>query len=151
MVTTVDTRSQRGMTLIEVMVALIVASIGLLGTLALMGTIVRGGDYSRRVTEASVLLQYKLEEYTIKPYLNLPGDGTLCSPAGTVLPDADTVNALAQSPAGLQPGQAYTRTTYVCTFTDATGTRRRVTTTVSWTDNFNRPHSITASRERVPI
>src|SRR5262249_29829343 len=54
--------SERGMSLIEVMVALIVSAIGLFGALALIGTLLKGGDFSRRMTEASVLGQYKLEE-----------------------------------------------------------------------------------------
>src|ERR1051325_7593945 len=112
MVSTTKERDQRGMTLVEVMVALIVASIGLLGTLALMGTIVRGGDYSRRITEGSVLLQYKLEEDTIIPYASLQADASTCASTATSGVATETLNALGVASTGLPPGQSYTRLTY---------------------------------------
>ena len=50
-------RAARGLTLIEVMVALLVTTIALLGALATVGITVRGANFSRNATEASMLVQ----------------------------------------------------------------------------------------------
>jgi len=54
--------TQRGMTLVEILVALVVATIGLLGTLALLGSLFAGSIFARSVTEAMTLAQAKVEE-----------------------------------------------------------------------------------------
>ena len=69
------------MTLIEVMVALLVTTIALLGALATVGITVRGAAFSRSATEASVLVQSKLEQWVSLPAANVttssPADGTI--------------------------------------------------------------------------
>src|SRR5262249_12563229 len=67
----------RGMTLIEVMVALGLASVGMLGALAMVGASMRGGSFSRNMTEASVLVQSKLESELLRTGV------TQSSPQGT--------------------------------------------------------------------
>ena len=150
--------NQRGMSLIEVMVALLVSAIGLFGTLALLGTILKGGDFSRRLTEASVLAQYKLEELEVMqpPF---PADNPNCptptSPTLIPLPTVTTQDATPVNPLG-QPippgtGMPYTRWWAWCTSIDGLG-RRVVYVTVQWNDSITavtqRPHQVVVRRER---
>ena len=51
-----------GFTLIEVLVAMVILSIGLLGTAALITGIIRGNQVSNRVTTATTLAQDKMED-----------------------------------------------------------------------------------------
>ncbi|HEX9103026.1 MAG TPA: prepilin-type N-terminal cleavage/methylation domain-containing protein [Polyangia bacterium] len=130
-------RRARGLTLIEVMVALLVTTIALLGALATVGITVRGANFSRNATEASVLVQSKLESL-----VSLPA-GTSGGALPTVTPElpmdangnSGTANAM------------YTRTT---TWTQTT-TQRKVTVDVSWPDPIapadpTKAHHVIASR-----
>jgi len=51
-----------GFTLIEVLVAMVILSVGLLGTAALITGIINGNKVSNRITTATVLAQDKMEE-----------------------------------------------------------------------------------------
>ena len=55
-------RRVAGMTLVEVLIALLVTTVGLLGALAMIGTIVRGSVMSRQMTEANLLAQSVIEQ-----------------------------------------------------------------------------------------
>ncbi|MEA1900080.1 MAG: prepilin-type N-terminal cleavage/methylation domain-containing protein [Thermodesulfobacteriota bacterium] len=55
-------RSSNGFTLIEVLVAMVILSVGLLGTAALITGIINGNKVSNRITTATVLGQDKMEE-----------------------------------------------------------------------------------------
>jgi prepilin-type N-terminal cleavage/methylation domain-containing protein len=126
----------RGMTLIEVLVALAVSSVGLLGALALLGVMFQGSTFSRNVSEASVLAQSHVEDL-----VSLSGV-TLASPAPSTT--VDTVDAFGN----IAPGATYTRSTTWGLSTD--GQRRLIIVNVAWTDGLGRPHAVTATRERSP-
>ena len=57
-----NTRNNKGFTLIEVLIAMVILSIGLLGTAALITGIINGNKVSNRITTATVLAQDKMEE-----------------------------------------------------------------------------------------
>ncbi|MCG2831245.1 MAG: prepilin-type N-terminal cleavage/methylation domain-containing protein [Desulfobacteraceae bacterium] len=59
-----------GFTLIEVLVAMVILSIGLLGTAALITGIIRGNQVSNRVTTATTLAQDKMEDIKRLGYSN---------------------------------------------------------------------------------
>ncbi len=124
------------MTLIEVMVALLITTVGLLGALAVVGITVKGASFSRSTTEASVLAQSKLEQK-----VSLAA-GTVASPLPT--PSSETewfdINGTSLSSS---TGAYYTRATNWATTTD--GKRRQCTVVVSWTDAAG-PHSVYAAR-----
>ncbi len=128
-------RRARGLTLIEVMVALLVTTIALLGALATVGVTVRGANFSRNTTEASVLAQSKLESLVSLP------QGTSGGTLPTVTPELLPMDANGNTGTS---NAIYTRTT---TWTQTT-TQRKVTVTVSWPDlvNPSSSHSVTASR-----
>lgn len=54
--------NNKGFTLIEVLVAMVILSVGLLGTAALITGIINGNKVSNRITTATVLAQDKMEE-----------------------------------------------------------------------------------------
>ena len=68
-------RSERGFTLIEVLVALSIMSLGMIGILALQKAATSASGYSRRATEAAVLAEDRLEEMRTLP-LSTVTDGT---------------------------------------------------------------------------
>jgi len=137
MVTARVRRRARGMTLIEVMVALLIATVGLLGALAMVGTIIGGTSFSRAATEATVLAQAKIEQEQSRT------DVTLAFPSGTESYET-TLDALGATTASGK----YDRTTTWGLSAD--GLRRTVSVRVHWQDPLKRDHYVTAQTERVP-
>jgi prepilin-type N-terminal cleavage/methylation domain-containing protein len=127
----------RGMTLIEVMIALLVTTVALLGALATVGATIRGANFSRNATEASVLAQARLEAMVSLP----AGTVTLSTPIDGDLPD-ETLDALGNL------GTIYTRRTTWGTTPDKL--RRTVTVTVTWKDGLGMPHKVVAARQKDP-
>lgn len=64
-------RDQVGFTLLEVLVAMTVLTIGLLGIAAMMITAMQGNQQSRRMTIATNLAQQRIEEMKNIPFENL--------------------------------------------------------------------------------
>ena len=59
---------QSGFTLIEVLIAVSILTIGLLAVASMQVSAIRGNDFSSNVTEATVLAQDKLELLSTLPY-----------------------------------------------------------------------------------
>ena len=57
-----NTRNNSGFTLIEVLVAMVILSVGLLGTAALITGIIKSNQASNSITTATVLAQDKMED-----------------------------------------------------------------------------------------
>jgi prepilin-type N-terminal cleavage/methylation domain-containing protein len=73
-------RAQRGFTLIETMVAILVLTIGLIGTAALMSQSVNMGAHARFVSTAALLASEKMEDLDRFPHndpINLVPGGSL--------------------------------------------------------------------------
>jgi type IV pilus assembly protein PilV len=131
--------AQRGMTLIEVMVALLVASVGLLGSLAMVGAVWNGTTFSRHATEAQVLAQSRLEQLqslvstTSNP---LPSDtapvGAFADETGTgvVANPIDATGAAAPATGGT----LFYRQVQWSTLNYATGLQRGINVKVCWND-----------------
>ncbi|MCA9679719.1 MAG: prepilin-type N-terminal cleavage/methylation domain-containing protein [Kofleriaceae bacterium] len=80
-------RGDAGFTIIEVLVALTVMAIGLVGVLALEKGAVQASGYSRRATEASVLGEDKLEELRTVAIRSVVGGSDRVDAAGTATTD----------------------------------------------------------------
>ncbi len=65
-----------GWSLIELMVALAIISVGLLGTAALLTGIIQGNQVSKNVTIATILAKDRIENLNLKPYSELPSVDT---------------------------------------------------------------------------
>ena len=66
---------QKGFTLIEVTITLVILSVSLLGLAALMGTTIRNTSNGAHMTEATIFAQDKLEELKASGWESL-SDGT---------------------------------------------------------------------------
>ncbi len=130
------------MTLIEVMIALLVTTVALLGALATVGVTIRGTGFSRATTEASVLAQSRLETVVSWPTVTATNP-----PDGTTTESSLDANGMVSTSAGI-----YQRDTIWSTTAD--GSRRVVTVKVSWADAIDnadsKRHYVWASRQKVP-
>jgi prepilin-type N-terminal cleavage/methylation domain-containing protein len=130
-------RRARGMTMMEVMIALAIATVGLLGALAMLGTLFRGAAQGRAFSEAMTLAQSKLEAEVSR------GPISLVTPASTTTTEA-AMDALGRT-TGSGPFD-YTRSTTWSVTTD--NLRRKVAVTVTFTDSGGATHPLTVERER---
>lgn len=133
-------RRAGGLTLIEVMVALLITTVALLGALATVGITVRGANFSRNATEASVLVQAKLESL-----VSLPLGTTSGALPSNSSETPSTTGAIDANQNTGTPGAIYSRFT---TWSNPSGstTQRKVTVEVTWSDLSGATHSVRASR-----
>ena len=61
---------EQGFTLVELLVAVLILSVGLLSVAGLTVTVIKGDLRSKQITTSTALCQQKLEEYKIKPFSN---------------------------------------------------------------------------------
>lgn len=66
----VPLENNKGFSLIEILVAMVILSIGLLGTAALTASIIRGNQVSKRISTATTCAQDKMEEIRMLGYSN---------------------------------------------------------------------------------
>jgi type IV pilus assembly protein PilV len=95
-------KSQDGFTLLEVLVAIVILTIGLLGTAGLTTGVIRGNHFSKNVTSATAAGQTKLEAiksggYTYATTTNFPSDtvamgGTTFTRAITITSSSPAAN-----------------------------------------------------------
>ena len=98
-------KSESGFTVVEVLVALFIMTVALLGVLAMFKGAMSASGYSRRATEAAVLAEDKLEQLRTVPIT-------------TVTDGSDTVDS-------------FDRTWTLATV----GTLTTITVAVTWTEN----------------
>ena len=115
-------KSQNGFTLLEVLVAIVILTIGLLGTAGLTTGVIRGNHYSKNITSATAAAQTQLESIKSSGYAN----------ATTTNFPGDTVT---------MGGMTFTRTTTVTNSSPAAN-MKTVSVTVSWTESNNTSRSV---------
>jgi len=64
-------KSEQGFTLVEVLVALCILVVGILGTITVTATVMSGNSLAKRMSTASTLAQYKMEELKTTDYAGL--------------------------------------------------------------------------------
>ena len=117
-------RKSAGFTLIEVLIALVILAVSLLGMAGLMATTTRNNSDGGRVTEAVTLIQGKLEELKATSPARIANNGL-----NVVVPDPVS---------NVIRGTTYTRSWIVVP--NVSNTFYTITVTVAWTDKT--PHSI---------
>lgn len=117
-------RRQRGFTLVELLISLALATVGLLGMLALVGVAIRGNAVSRELTEATGIAQATLETAELTPFASLP---TLAGTRDDVSPTGDGSRSFYQVVTQVAAGASTTTVTVTVSFTDAVGQSHAVT------------------------
>lgn len=115
--------ASRGFTLLEVLFAIVILTIGLLGTAGLTTGIIRGNHFSKNLTSATAAAQSQLESVKSAGYSNA---------TATNFPN-DSVT---------MGGMAFTRTTTITTNSPAAN-MKTVSVTVTWTESNNTSRSLT--------
>ena len=117
--------SQRGFTLLEVLVTIVILTIGLLGTAGLTTGVIRGNHYSKNLTSATAAAQTQLEAvksggYAYAIAANFPND---------------TVQ---------MGGMSFTRTTTITAGSPAAN-MKTIAVVASWTESNGTARSLTLS------
>jgi prepilin-type N-terminal cleavage/methylation domain-containing protein len=119
-------QSQCGFTLIELLIAMVILSIGMLGTASLTTGIIRGNFFSKNITSATAIAQTQLEAVQREGYVNA---------TETKFPSsAETVSI------GVG-GMNFSRTTTIDPDTPAAN-MKRITVAVTWNEANNAARSV---------
>jgi type IV pilus assembly protein PilV len=117
-------QSQCGFTLIELLVAILILTIGVLGTTALTTGIIRGNTYSKNITSAVTIAETQLEAVQREGYVNV---------TTTKFPSSEQTVSVG--------GVNFSRTTTIAN--DSPGANRKtVTVAVSWNETNNAARSV---------
>jgi type IV pilus assembly protein PilV len=116
-------QGQRGFTLIELLVAIVILTLGILGTAALTTGIIHGNFFSKNMTSATAIAQSQIEAVQRAGYAN-----TSLFPASAEVVSMDGYN--------------FSRTTAISDNTPATNVKK-VTVTVSWNEANGAARSVT--------
>ena len=119
---TLIAQSEKGFSLLELLIALVVLSVGLLGMAEMQVTSISGNAFSNNVTIATGLAQNKIEELK-------------------KLPNSDATLSAGDHDEGLLPGAAIVSRSY--TVNDLSAEVKQITVSVRWTDRSQ--HAITLS------
>ena len=120
-----------GFTLVEIMVAILILTVGLLGMASLTVAIIKGNKLSADLTTATVLAQDKMEDLRRLGYSGIPATddtnteayGTIADTSGTILPEY----------------AAYKRVTVTTVDSPAVG-MKTITVTAYWKDPDQTDH-----------
>lgn len=123
-------RRDAGFTMIEVMIAVLLTALAVIGVIALFRVETRASGYSRHGTEAAVLAQDKLEELR-----------TLAAPAADSTTTEATLDDLGQT----VTGGMYTRVSTIAVSTDPAV--YNISVAVSW-DESGDPKTVTVRGRR---
>jgi len=80
-------RNEKGFTLLEILVALSILSIGLLGMAGLTTSIIHGNTLSKKVTTATTLGQDRMEHFSRLGYSSTPSTDTTTEENYNSIPD----------------------------------------------------------------
>ncbi|MBI2412204.1 MAG: type IV pilus modification protein PilV [Deltaproteobacteria bacterium] len=152
----------RGFTLVEVLIAVTILSIGILGIAGLAGTVVKSSSYSKSVTQATNIAQDKIESLLSVDFDNLQSTDTTTARTDLRRTCVQTDATLARPVYTCTPSSTITKDgrTYTWAYTvtlidlDASGNAsadglKRLDVTVSWMDAvWNSTRSLTLTTLR---
>jgi Tfp pilus assembly protein PilV len=129
-------RSQKGFTLVEVMVSGLVLVMIFLGALGALQQGFRMIDTARNTTLASQIIQSEIEDLRLKSW------AVLCAvPAQSQLDIAGSVGRGLATAESTALAQRFTAIRRVADVADRGGNLKRVTITISWTDSSGISHT----------
>jgi prepilin-type N-terminal cleavage/methylation domain-containing protein len=120
----VKRKKQKGFTLVEILIALALSLVGLMGLMALQLLAVRSNANSRNFAEATALAQEKIESLQSTSYVSIA--------------------AATESNLGATPGATLTPYTRITTVAD-NGSYKTISVAVSWSDDYRagKTHAVT--------
>lgn len=129
-------KTSAGFSLIEVMVSLVILSVGLIGTAKLQTAVLKGGSDSQARSEAVTIAQSKLEELksynTLEDYSEIQSSAALISDAED---DGDTLEfVVAGTSASYNLDWSITENT--------APTYMEISVTVAWQDSMGSPQQV---------
>lgn len=129
-------KKSAGFSLIEVLVSLVILSVGLIGTAKLQSAVLKNSSDAQARSEATSIAQSKLEE--LKSYETLEAYNNIQSSADLISDAADVGNTLEFSVAG-------TSTSYNVDWSlteNTTPDYLEITVTVAWSDSMGAPQQV---------
>lgn len=90
-------RDDGGWNLIELMIAMLILSIGLLGTAALLTGIIRGNMVSKNATIATILAKDRIEYLGAIPYSEMPSTDTIATEDYSSISDHPTFKRITKT------------------------------------------------------
>lgn len=124
--------NKRGISLIEVLISVVILSIGLLGVAMMQLTAITGNTFSREMILATEIGQDSLERTKAMAYADITITNLPVVMPSPVQPDPNN------------PGLSFTRTWAVTDNIPVTNTKT-ITVTIGWTDKNNTSRSVTVS------
>ena len=150
-------KNKNGFTLLEVLVAGAILSVGLLGIASMMATAINGNSFARKMSTAQLLAEQRIEKYRNYPVFtaggaqNLLQDNLYCIPIGTgnattasVTESFGTITRIKIAPVTtciVNPD--YSAFSRVTTATFLNNNMVSLTVTVSWKDTAQKTHNVT--------
>lgn len=119
-------RSQKGFSLVEVLICMVIVAVGLLALAGMQITSIKGNALSRKVTQATVLAQNKMEELKRLPFTD-PSLSSGCHSEGTL------------------SGTVFSRSYQI---EDLSATLKAITVTVQWADEIDHRISLSTMKAR---
>ena len=125
----------KGFSLIEMLIALVILAISLLGIAGLMAATTKNNSFGGRMTEAATFAQDRLEELKVTPWVNIAG-GTDSKPYQNVSNYyTRTWNvSILPNPSPIPPGGPWPN--------NENELLKTITVTVTWNDGINRSINI---------
>jgi type IV pilus modification protein PilV len=135
------TGPQRGFTLLEALIAMVVMALGLLAVAGLQITLGRNSELTRQRAEATRLAQEKMEE--LRSYQVLATTTGKTAYADIASSAASSVSSFTSAASGATAAALSTNTAYTRGWTVSDlGSGKWITLTVSWTDRIGDTHSV---------
>ena len=138
---------QSGFTLLEVMMALLILSVALLGLASLSSTVIQNNSYSNNYTTATLLAQDKLEELLNRAFTHVDledantANNTTADFFSTVVFDSQDTQVDETGTAGAAGG-VFTRTVNIW---PVSSTRKDIAVILTWEDDQGNTRTVSLS------
>lgn len=139
--------TQSGFTLLEVMMALLILSVALLGLASLSSTVIQNNSYSNNYTTATLLAQDKLEELLNLPFTHVDiedanaANNSTASFLSTAVFDSQETQVDENGTAGAADG-VFTRTVNIW---PVSTTRKDIAVILTWKDDKGNTRTVSLS------
>lgn len=144
-------RGKEGFSLIEVLVALAILAVGLLGLALFQVTAIKGNAIASKWTVATDLAQDQIERFRHAAWTDITSSPATGYNTGTMTPNyANLPGAAGDAPAPVR-GTAFYRIWYVNPATTASNTMTTITVWCCWRDDASQWHNVMLVLQRTNV